>query len=133
MRTIRQISEREIAIALVLELAEMQGHTFSLLGFYDDDCEFLTDLAERLKVPEDKSFRNKVLRVTRTLVAGRALTAQMRGTHKEYIGEPAKQMDYSLPVGKAGLLTRGRTECTMDPEGEASFLIRRAYPRPESE
>lgn len=133
MRTIRQISEREIAIALVLELAEMRGHTFSLLGFYDDDCEFLTGLAERLKVPEDKSFRNKVLRVTRTLVAGRALTAQMRGTHKEYIGEPAKQMDYSLPVGKASLLTRGQTECTMDPEGEACFLIRRAYPRPESE
>lgn len=131
MRTIRQISEREIALALVLELAETRTNTFSLLGFYDDDAYFLEDLAERLDVRNDKPFLNKVRRVTRALVAGRALTSEMRGTYKEYCGEPAKQMNYSLPVGKARLLTRGETEHTWAPEQEASFLIRRAYPEPE--
>lgn len=131
MRTIRQIPEREIAIALVLELAGTRTNTFSLLGFYDDDADFIEALADRLQVPNDKPYRNKVLRVTRNLVAGRALVAEMRGTHKEYMGEPARQMNYSLPPGKARLLARGKTEHTWEPEQEASFLIRRAYPEPD--
>ena len=131
-RHARTITEREIAIALVLELAESGLHDFSLLGFYDDDADFLISLADRLNVVEGKAFRNKLIRVVRHLVNYGVLFAAMRGTHKEHIGEPAKQMDYSLHPGKANLLTRGESEHTGSPEWEASFLLRRAYPKPDT-
>jgi len=125
----REISERDIAINLVIELAESGLRSFSLLGFYDDDCDFLSDLAERLNVVEDKSWKNKLTKVVRVLVKYGVLTARMNNTHKYYIGEPSKQMEYTLKVGKAQLLTRGETEYTGDPEWEASFLLRHAYPK----
>lgn len=128
VRTIREISEREIAMALVLELAESGDHKVSLMGFYDDDLDFIMALAARLGVVDNRPFRNKLVRVARELVRVGALDSKMFGTGKEYLGEPSKTQAYWLPPGKAGLLTRGRTEVTMDPEGEAAFLIRRAYP-----
>ena len=130
-RTARQISEREIALSLVLELAESGLMDFSMMGFYDDDAEFLHDLADRLQVECDKKFLNKVTKVVRRLVSYGVLYAKMCGTHKEYIGEPAKQMNYWLPPGKANLLTRGKTDFTMTPDGEAAYLLRRAYPEPD--
>lgn len=134
LRPVRKVSEREMALALVLELAESGRPSFSLLGFYDNDAGFVDDLARRLNVDaDDKAYLNKLTKVVRTLARHNALLAEMRGTHKYYIGEPAKQMEYSLPVGKAALLTRGQTEFTMTPEGEAAFLIRRAYPAPETD
>ncbi len=35
-RRVRDVSEREIAIALVIELAQSGLHTFALFGFYDE-------------------------------------------------------------------------------------------------
>ena len=58
-RTARQVSERELAIALVLELTESGLNRFSLLGAYDDDAEFIDDLANRLHVEFGKAFHNK--------------------------------------------------------------------------
>jgi hypothetical protein len=59
----------------------------------------------------------------------------LRGwTQKEYVGEPAKQMDYGFANrGKASLLTRGKTEHTGTPEWESGFLLRHAYPAPDPE
>lgn len=132
VRLARDIAERDIAIALVLELAESGLFSFALLGFYDDDYEFLRDLADRIGVMNNKAFHNKLTRVVRRLVNYGVLYARMSGTHKEYLGEPTKQMDYRFSnPGKAGLLTRGETVHTGTPEWEASFLLRRAYPRPD--
>ena len=125
----RQISEREIAIALVMQLAEHSHHHFSLLGFYDSDIDFLENLSDRLNAEGGKVFKNKVQRVIRKLVRHGVLLASMRGTHKEYFGEPTKQMEYGFASpGKDRLLTLGRTEHTNEPEWEAAFLLRRAYP-----
>lgn len=129
VRHARAVTEREIAIALVLELAESGLRHFALSGFYDNDFDFLNDLAERIGVVNDKAFHNKLTRVVRTLVRHGVLYGRMRGTHKEYIGEPNKQMDYGfMSPGKANLLTRGESDHTGAPEWEASFLLRRAYP-----
>ncbi len=131
-RLVRRISEREIAIALVLEYAETNCINFGLLGFYDDDAEFLKGLADRLGVPENQAFKNKLTRVVRRLVNYGVLHARMRGTAKEYYGEPDKQMSYWLKAGKAELILRGETEHTMSPENEVAFLLRHAYPEPET-
>jgi len=128
LRKIRSISEREIAINLVLELAESGLRRFSLLQAYDDDAQFVDDLARRLNVVLDKAFDAKLTRVVRKLVNAGALESMMSSTHKEYIGEPTKQRDYWLPPGKARLLTVGATDHTGAPEWEAAYLIRRAYP-----
>ncbi|MBK6616334.1 MAG: hypothetical protein IPG27_20415 [Ottowia sp.] len=120
-----------MAIALVLEYAQSEAISFSLLGFYDDDHEFLSGLAERLEVRQDRAYTNKLTKVVRRLVNYGVLYARMSGTSKEYLGEPAKQMNYRLKVGKAELIRKGKTHCTMEPEGEAAFLLRHAYPEPE--
>jgi hypothetical protein len=127
-RTPRQVSERELAISLVLALAESGLIHFSLSGYYDDDEEFMAILSERLNVERNQAFLNKVTKVVRRLVNHDVLISDMSSNHKQYIGEPAKQKDYRLRPGKATLLTQEKTEVTMGPEGEASFLVRRAYP-----
>jgi len=122
-----------MAIQLVLKLAESGLLSFALLGFYDDDADFLSGLAERLKVTDDKAFQNKLRRVVRKLVRYGVLSAVMRGTHKEHRGEPSKQMEYSFAnPGKAKLLTLGNDEYPGSPEWAAASLLRRAYPDPES-
>jgi hypothetical protein len=132
-RAARQISEREMALALVLEFAESGLHRFAMRGFYDDDADFLKDLADRLQTDYNQAFHNKLTRVVRCLVKYGVLYSEMRGTYKEYFGEPEKQMEYWLRPGKARLLTRGKTDYTMSPEDEASFLLRHAYPTPNED
>lgn len=131
-RPVRQVSERDIACALVLEYAESGATSFALMGFYDDDAEFLGSLADRLGVPNTKAFTNKLTKVVRRLVNYGVLYAQMSGTNKEYFGEPEKQMNYTLKTSKAALIRRGKTEHTMEPEGEVAFLLRHAYPAPDA-
>ncbi|HGE1960172.1 TPA: hypothetical protein ACGKFQ_006912, partial [Pseudomonas aeruginosa] len=99
----------------------------------DDDAGFVDDLSKRLRVTEDKTWTNKLTKVVRRLARYGVLDAEMRGTQKYYIGEPTKQMNYSLPPGKVNLLTRGMTDHTGTPEWEAAFLLRRAYPAPEEQ
>lgn len=133
-RPIREVEEREIAMAVVLELASSGLREFSLMGFYDEDAEFLSDLAARLSVAEDKAFHAKLTRVVRRLVNYSVLYRSMRGTNKEYIDEPAKQMNYGfVNPGKYRLLTDGPTEHIRTPEWEAGFLLRHAYPDPALE
>lgn len=131
-KCIRRLSEREIALALVLEYAESNATSFSLMAFYDDDVAFLRGLSERLGVPMNVAFTNKLRRIVCRLVSHGVLYARMMGTGKEYIDEPAKQMNYFLKPGKAELIRRGKTDCTMAPEDEAAFLLRRAYPAPDA-
>lgn len=135
LRTARQVSEREIAIALVLNMANLSGHQrIALMGFYDDDFEFLQELAAELKVEFKKPFFNKLTKVVRHLVNYGVLYSEMRGTHKEYLGEPNKQMEYWLRPGRARLMRQPyKPGVTLGPEGEASFLLRHAYPDPERE
>lgn len=129
--TIRNVTERELALALVLELAESGAPYFAPYGYYDDDSDFLSSLAARLGVVEDKAFNAKLRRVARRLVNYGVLYGQMRGTLKEYFGEPTKQMEYGFKnPGKARHLTAPKSSALMGPEREAAFLIRHAYPEP---
>jgi hypothetical protein len=58
----------------------------------------------------------------------------MRGTNKEYLGEPSKQMNYGfVNPGKYALLRRGETAFTGAQQWEAEFLLRRAYPASDNE
>lgn len=131
LRTPRQVSEREIAITLVIALAESGLPSFSLAGYYEDDEDFVNTLAERLNVQSGKSFVNKVRKVTRILVNADVLIAERATNDRWYAGQSGGQMEYRLRPGKATLLTHPASDCSMGPEGEAAFLIRRAYPNPE--
>lgn len=130
-RPIRAVPERDIALSLVLEFAQSEWGQFSLLGFYDHDADFIKTLAERLHVKNDLAFINKLRRVVRTLARYRVLHSRMSSTHKEYIDEPSKQMNYWLRPGKAELIRKGKTDYTMAPEDETAFLLRHAYPKPD--
>lgn len=128
-RKVRDVSERELAIALVLQLAHEPTERFSPMGSYDDDAEFMFDLAVELNVPDDQAFKNKVVKVCRHLVRFGVLHAKIAQTAKEYIDEPNRQQNYTLRTGKGHLL---RQECrpgiTYGPQGEAEWLLRHAYP-----
>lgn len=130
-RPARAVSEREIAIALVMEFAENDYGHFSMLGAYDNDAEFIDGVAERLDVKNDKAFTNKMTKVVRVLENYGVLIGRMISTHKEYIGEPTHQKNYWMQPGKVGLIRRGKTEHTFTPLGECEFLLRKAYPKPE--
>lgn len=116
-----------------MQYAETNTLNFSLMGFYDDDFDFLQGVAERLKVPHDAAFTNKLRKVVRQLVNYGVMSGSMSATDKDYIDEPAKQMNYTLKAGKAALIRRGKTNCTMEPEGEVAYLLRYAYPELETE
>ncbi len=130
---VHTLSERTIALALVMEFAEQNTTSFSLLGFYDDDLAFLEGLADRLRVRNDRAFVDKLRRIVRRLTNYGVLIGEMKGTSKEYVGEPAKQMNYWLKPGKAELIRKGKTDYTMAPEDEAAFLLRHAYPADEAQ
>lgn len=135
-RPAREISDREIAIALLIELAQEIPYKFSLLGFYEDDENFLEALTDRLKAAKPGSeggqaFLNKLRKVCRRLVQYGVLHACMTQTAKEYLGEPSKQMEYFLEPGKAHRLHDGARGYN-GPQWEAEFMLRHAYPKPES-
>lgn len=128
-RSMRSVTERELAIELVLELAQEPTHTFSPMGFYDDDYEFLGSLSERLNAPNDNQFKRKVIKVCRRLVNYGVLFARIKQTAKEYSDEPNRQQNYTLRPGKAHLLMQpARQGVTFGPQGEAEWLLRHAYP-----
>lgn len=130
-RTARQVSERELAIALVMEFAETEQITVSLMGFYDDDADFISNLAQRVGVALDGAFNNKLRKVMRRLVQYGVFYSRMRGTQKEYFGEPEKTMVYWLKNGKDALIRReAKPGICMGPLGETEFLLRHAYPDP---
>ena len=129
-RKARQVSEREIALTLVLMLAQSNYKRFALQQFYDDDMEFIDDVRKELNIEFSKAWDNKLAKVVRRLVNYGVFESRMSSTQKEYVGEPAKQRDYWLPPGKRDLINRGQTDYTMTPEGEVKFLLRRAYPDP---
>lgn len=132
-KKVRGITERTFAIAVLLVLAEDKPHKVSLLGFYDDDADAIDAIAERLGVPSHcKAFRNKLRKVIRHLVRYGVLHAQRTGTHKEYIGEPTQQTDYILENGRAHRM-QGKNEHYHEPEWEAGFILRHAYPDPAQE
>lgn len=134
MRLIRSISERDIATALVLHYVETKSISFSLMGFYDDDIDFLQELAARLDVAYDGAFIRKLRRVVQRLVRYGVMYSRMRGTAKEYVDEPAKQMNYYLKPGKEHLIDQPyRPGVTLGPMGEIEFLLRHAYPRPDAQ
>ena len=128
-RKVRDVPQRELAIALVLQLAQAPTEKFSPLAFYDDDMEFMADLARALNVPDDSAFKNKVVKVCRRLVQFGVLYARITQTAKEYIDEPNRQQNYRLRPGKGHLLRQERRPgITYGPQGEAEWLLRHAYP-----
>lgn len=131
MRDSRRVGEAEIAAALCLVYAEDHINWFSMMGYYDNDADFIAAVAERVGATNSVAFTAKMTRVVRRLVQYGVLVAQMHGTHKEYFGEPSKQMEYQMKAGKASLIQRGKTEHTMTAAGEVRFLLRHAYPQQE--
>ena len=134
MKTARQVSERDIAIQLVLELAEdtRPMASFSMLGAYDDDATFISSVAFRCECKDDRAFQNKMRRVVRVLETCGVLIGRVMSTHKEYIGEPTHQKNYWLRPGKAELIRRpAKLGVCMGAQGETEFLLRHAYPDPE--
>lgn len=131
LRTPRQVSEREIAMNLVIALAESGLSSFSLAGYYEDDEDFLHALAQRLNVENGKPLVNKLRKVARRLVNYEVLIAERVANDRWYAGQSGGQMEYRLRPGKATLLTQPQSDCTLGLEGEAAFLIRRAYSNPE--
>ena len=135
----RAVSDREIAVAVVLEFVETKQIVFGLLGFYDEDEEFLRGLAERLNVAYTTAYINKLRKVVRRLVNYGVLLSRMRGTAREYVDEPSKQQVYWLRPGKEDLIRAAGVEQErerrglMTQEGEVSFLLRYAYPEPDYE
>lgn len=128
-RRIRSVGDRELAIELVLELAKTPTETFSPMCFYDDDFDFMQALSQRLNVPHDKPFKNKVVKVCRHLVRYGVLHARITQTAKEYIDEPNRQQNYSLRPGKSFLLiSEAIPGVRYGPRGEAEWLLRHAYP-----
>lgn len=136
-RPAKAIPEREIALAVCLELAEGGTREFSLLGFYDDDAEYLDDLAKRLRVDwragaPQKAWMAKLRRVVQHLVRSGVLYASRRGTNKDYIGEPTQQTNYGfVNPGKYRSLTAPEGKGLWGPQKEAAWLLRHAYPDPE--
>ena len=133
-KKVRGITERTFAIAVLVTLAQdTRTHQVSLLGFYDDDADAIEAIAERLGVsPDSKPYRNKLRRVIQRLVRYGVLHAERCGTHKEYIGEPTQQTNYILESGRARRMM-GKTEHYHEPEWEACFILRHAYPDPVEE
>lgn len=138
-RLIRYISEREIALKLVLLLAQraasaFPSYEFSLLRFYDDDLDFVDDLLQELNTTECNAALRKINSVVRKLVQYGILYGSTRSNHKEYIGEPTHQRNYGFADrGKILLLTAGEIPGIRGtPEWEAAFLLRRVYPKPEN-
>lgn len=136
VRIIRYVTEREIALTLVLLLAQYDaathyGYEFSLKGFYDNDIDFLDDLHQTLQINECNASYAKINSVVRRLVNYGVLQASTRSTHKAYIGEPTHQRNYRFARrGKAHLLTAGEIPGIRGtPEWEAEFLLRHAYPK----
>lgn len=99
------------------------------MEFYDDDFDFL-QLADRLDMPYNAAFMNKLARLVRVLVNYGVLYSRMSSTSKEYIDEPGKQMNYWLRSGKASLMAR-KVALHVAPEEEAALLLRHANPEPE--
>lgn len=123
MRKSRDISERQIAVGVVSEMAGSNVGEFSLYGYYDNDINFVAGVAERLSAILNKPFISKLRCVVRHLVSCGVLVASMWYTDKYYIGDPPKQMNYRLAnPGYLQLFDRD------DPEFEINFLLRRAYP-----
>lgn len=133
MKDIKNISERDVAIALVIMFAESTLSSFSLMNFYDNDMEFISKLADKLDVINDDKYLNKLRRVVRRLVSYNVLRSVMAKTQKDYLGEPAKQKEYSFfdPLKAVPRLTTGKSDYYMGPAAEAEWLLRRAYPKIE--
>ena len=132
-RPAREVTEREIALHLLVRLARLTPSTFSVTAFYDDDQDFLEDLGEALNARFDRPLTNKLRNVVRQLVRYGVLSAAMCGTSKEYIDEPARLMVYSLdprysPRLAPDLHPRYTPMEGASPIGESAFLLRRAYP-----
>jgi len=130
-KSVRMTSERDIAIAVLLELSTGRNR-FSLLGFYDDDADMISAIAERLGLEARKEFTNKLKKVVRVLVNYGVLARQRVSTHKEYFGEPTQQTEYILEAGRAHRM-QGENKHYNSPEWEAAFILRRAYPDPASD
>lgn len=134
LRSARQVTEREIAIALVMEFCRKEARwvSFSMYGFYDDDADFVANVADEVGSQANKSFVNKMKKVVRRLESYGVLVGQMRSTHKEYCGGPTHQKNYWMEPGKVRLIQQPhRPGVNFGPLGECEWLLRRAYPKPD--
>lgn len=137
-------SDRDIARAVLMALADSPGDDFSPTGFYDDDADTIESILEELKkiVPgiEVKGvtgayLHDRLLRVCNQLDNWRILIGTVRqNPDHQYIGEPTRWKDFRL--AKSEYAYRLKPELYPHytpmgtPEFEMNFLLRNAYPDP---
>jgi hypothetical protein len=127
-RNVRNVSEREIAIALLIRMAESEQsglRGLSLSGLYVCDDYFIDDLAMKIGIENNKAFFNKLKRITRKLVRHnvflREATITREGTRSKYV--------FAKPW-ESRRLYRKETDDASSQEREAKYLLSRAYPEP---
>ena len=131
MRLIRNVSQRELAIALLIELADAGGDGISLLGCFEYHNHTIGEIATRIDVISDDALFRKLRVVARRLVTFGVLSSNMVYSPDVYasaIAGASKTMFYALYPGKRFLLTSDATCGRFGPEGEAGYLLRNAYP-----
>ena len=135
-KTVR-MNGRKAAEVILMELARHRKGRFSFCcSFaYDDDSEFLNNVAERLSLVSMacNPFLSRIQRVCRKLEQYGILGGQLLSCHAEYIGEPRVLKRYEFADhGYAMRLApdlwpnykpMGRTETELD------YLLRHAFPK----
>lgn len=127
-------SDRDVAVAILMELAQCDPPTFSLMAYYDDDIDFISAVQKRVPEVVGKPGWNKLTKVVRRLVKCGVLSRKMKGTQKYYIGEPTKQMEYTLDRKYCQRLAPDlypHYRPMGPPDAEMSHILRHAYPDPE--
>jgi len=91
-----RVNERKLAGVVLMVIAGTNAPSFSASSYYDDDMETLTEIIRMAGIEKEPLDRNKerVRRVCRRLAKYGIFTTVMKGTQKEYIGEPVRQQNY---------------------------------------
>ena len=130
-----KLSDREFAGMVLMAMADYQKKYFAPIGFYDDDADVIDDIQERAHVAgwdcAGNKLTNRIKRVCNKLVNGGVLLRGMYGTRKEYVGEPAKQMEYSFKnpsyMWRLNPESNVNYSSMMPPASELNALLNRCF------
>ena len=132
-----RIKHREMAKVILITLARHKsgGHRFCCYAYYDDDIDFIGEVAEKLGASDMpcKSFVSRMQKVCRRLVQCGVLTSTLKSCHAEYFGEPRVLNSYEFSNPSycmrlaPDLWPHYKPGCS--PDWELDFLLRNAYPK----
>lgn len=128
-----RMNSREAASVLLMSLAKHKKGDFACSFAYDDDSEFLNDIAETLGMLEVScsSFISRLRRVIRKLEDAGILGGALHSCHAEYLGEPRvlKRYEFTNPSYAFRLAPERYPHYRGDlsPEVELKMLLERAF------